>query len=88
LVVVSMYNNQKEGMGPNTGNWHRMMRVTEFIRHYSIPFIIGMDANVSAEAIHRSGWAKSMFGSVSHVSSGTRRSAFGNWSTIPLRAPP
>ena len=83
-MVVSMYNQVDEGLGPGTGNWHRMLSVAEFIRFYILTLIIAADANESAEDIHRSGWPKCMFGIVSHVHSGTFRSAKGNWSTIDL----
>ena len=73
------------GLGIDTKNWQRCLRIAETINHYGRPFVMGGDFNNSIAGLDATGWPASMQGRIMGVGSaelGTCRSSQGNWSNI------
>ena len=85
LIVASVYLECGQGIGCETRNWQRLLRIGETMQHFGRPFILGGDWNVGAAELGQSGWPGSMqarLQTVGNYELGTCRSPQGNWSCI------
>ena len=62
IVAVAAYFETGEGYGPDSGNWHRCLRIGEFLRAVGRPYIMGADWQEAPQVISSSGWPDSVQG--------------------------
>lgn len=82
MTIGSIYLECGTGIGVNTGNWHRIFKAGEFLRHLGTPCCLGGDFNCSPKALAEVGFTSSVQGRTLAPFGGTCRSALGNWSDI------
>ena len=85
LIAVALYLECGTGIGADTENWRRLMKVGEVLSHFGRPFIVGGDFNTSPAELAQSGWPAGIQGRVQATGAlevGTCRSSQGNWSNI------
>ena len=70
LIICSVYLETGIGIGVETCNWQRLLRVGESLNYYGKPYVVAGGFNNSVAVLDASGWPSSIQGRIVAVASG------------------